>query len=114
MFDTLNTVILYTKDIDASKDFYLYTLGFVLVQDEGSYVELKVNSDNETTIAISLADSPEKIAGKQVIVLKTDNIDKTYAKLKEKNVTIRTKIEDFGWGKTFMFSDTDGNTIEVI
>ena len=114
MFDALNTVIVYTNDVNKSKSFYLNSLGFILIRDDGNFVEFKVNPDDKTSFAINLADSPEKVSGKQTVILKTSDIDETYNKLIKKRVNALTKIEDFGWGKTFMFADIDGNKIEVV
>ncbi|RLC34581.1 hypothetical protein DRH14_02605 [Candidatus Shapirobacteria bacterium] len=114
MFDALNTVIVYTNNINKSKSFYLNTLGFVLIRDDGHFIELKVNPDDKTSFAINLADSPEKVPGKQTVILKTNDVDNIYNILLEKKVNVLTEVKDFGWGKTFMFTDIDGNKIEVI
>lgn len=51
--------------------------------------------------------------GHQTIILKSNNIDKSYREIKTK-AKIILKLTSKPWGKTFIFTDPSGNNIEVL
>ncbi len=114
MFNSLYAVIFYTKDIEESKKFYLETLGFTLVSDQGNYVAFKANVNDRTCLAVNMANTPEKVPGRQTVILKTENIEKIYQALLDKKATITKGLQEASWGKTFALADPDGNKIEVM
>ncbi len=113
MFDKIEAVIFYVNNIEKSKEFYLEKLGFIIDDDQGNYVSFKVNKNDNACLAINLVTNPKKVPGKQTVLIKTDNIDKAYEKLQKKNVNITKKLQILDWGKTFAFTDIDGNKIEI-
>lgn len=114
MFKTLDTTILYVSDIKGSKDFYTKTLKFVIDFNDGNYVALKIHKDDKTKIALNADKILKDKVGKQTIILKTDNIESACKILREKNIPIISKLTTKSWGKTFTFTDPDGNRIEVM
>ena len=114
MFQSLDSVIIYVHDIEKSKMFFQKQLGFTLDRDEGNYVVFKVNPKDSTSLAINLSSSSGGTPGKQTIVLSASDIDKTYQQLKVQKVNVLVELQNKSWGKTFTFTDTDGNKIEVI
>jgi demethylmenaquinone methyltransferase/2-methoxy-6-polyprenyl-1,4-benzoquinol methylase len=114
MFQSLESVIIYVHDIEKSKMFYQKQLGFTIERDEGSYVVLRVNPNDMTSLAINLASASGGSPEKQTIVLGTSDIDKTYQELQAQKATILAGLQNESWGKTFTFADVDGNRIEVI
>jgi predicted enzyme related to lactoylglutathione lyase len=94
--------------------FFQKQLGFTLDRDEGSYVVFKVNPKDSTSLVINLASSSGGSPGKQTIVLGTADIDKTYQQLQAQKVNIIVELQNKSWGKTFTFTDIDGNKIEVV
>lgn len=111
MFKRLEFPILYTRDIEKAKKFYLDVLGFRIDSDSGNFTSLIFN---DIKIALNIADKPNKFPGHQAIILKSDDIEKDYENLKSKDVTMELSLVDLGYGKTFIFRDLDGNKIEVI
>jgi len=114
MFQSLDSVILYVNDIEKSKMFFQKQLGFTIDRDEESYVVFKFKPEDRTSLAINLASVSGGNPGKQTIVLSTSDIDKTYQNLQSQKVNIVVKLQNKSWGKTFTFTDVDGNKIEVI
>lgn len=114
MFQSLDSVIIYVKDINKSKMFFQNQLGFTLVRDDGSYIVFKVNPKDKTHLAINLASASGGSPGKQTFVLNTKDIEKTYQKIQSQKANIIVELQNKSWGKTFTFTDLDGNKIEVI
>lgn len=113
MFNSLDSIILYVKNIEKAKQFYQEKLGFSMIRDDGNYVIFRVSSRDKTHLAINLA-TQKNAPGKQAIVLASRNIDRTYKNLKAIKVNIIEELQTKSWGKTFTFADIDGNKIEVV
>lgn len=111
MLTKLEAPVLYTNDIEKAKKFYADILGFQIVDDQGKFVYLTLG---DTKIGLNVADKPNKVPGRQTIILKSDNIEEDYDALKSKSVVMELELQDVGFGKTFVFRDPDKNKIEII
>ena len=114
MFKNLDTVILYVRNIAKAKEFYTKKLGFILDYENGDYVCLKISKKSKTRIALNAYQKVNHYPGHQTIVLKAKKIETAYRDIKDKGVNILAKLTIKSWGKTFTFTDPDGNKIEVI
>lgn len=114
MFKSLQSVILYVRDAQKSKGFYVNTLGFKVNYEDGDYISLKLEKNSETSVDLNGLNKESNFPGHQTIILKTTNIDHTYKKLKELGVNMVSELVKRSWGNTFIFTDLDGNRIEVV
>jgi len=111
---SFDSTILYVSDIEKAKNFYVDLLGFVVHHQDGNYLSLKVNSTEYNFVSLYADSKYESIRGKQTIVLKTDQIEKEYQKLRTKGLVFFEELTKKSWGKSFSLKDTDGNKIEII
>src|SRR3989304_8349969 len=107
MFTRLDTVILYVKDVNLSKKFYVEKLGFVIDRDEGNYVSLKVSPDDVVRIALNAEGKRGQFPGHQTIVVTSMHIEKVRQKVKAAKIPIAMDLVTKSWGKTFIFTDPD-------
>jgi catechol 2,3-dioxygenase-like lactoylglutathione lyase family enzyme len=70
----LRNAIFYVADIEKSKKFY-ESIGFEVDKDFGRFVSFRGETKAEGTLAIALADKPDKSPGKQVASFLVTNID---------------------------------------
>jgi len=109
----LRNAIFYVKDIEKSKDFYK-SIGFEVEKDFGKFISFKGNSLGGS-LAIAIADGPEKLPGKQVASFIVEGIDDLYAEIsKRDSIEIVQKLTTVNYGKVFFFRDIDGNKIEYV
>jgi lactoylglutathione lyase len=123
----LNCIRLLVSDFDKCFKFYSETLGLKASWGKmgGDYAsfdigipsglsifksDLMANAIGNSEKALP-TDQREKIA----IILKVDNVDKSYQELVDKGVEFVTKATDMtGWGmRTAHFRDTENNLIEI-
>ncbi len=115
----VDTIVL-VKDIDVSKEFYISVMGLEILHDWGNMVTFK------DRFAIHQADEliPEQETskfihtGKQgdvnlVIYFEADDIEDTYNKLTQKNVSIIHGIIRLPWQEIFRIHDPDDHIIEI-
>lgn len=114
MFRKVGAVIILASDIQRSIDFYQNTLGLPLKTKSQDWVEFFKDG---TTIALhpmkkKIADQ----AGSRVGVLigfMVHDMEKTYKKLKEKNVKFIKEPKEESFGKHAIIADPDGYMISI-
>ena len=114
MFKNLDTAIVYVGDIKKSKQFYVEILKFNVVDDQGKFVSFKVSGDDKTRVALNGMNKKDHHPGFQTLILASDNIQKVYDYLKQKQVKFILELVHKHWGDTFIIEDPDGNKIEVV
>jgi len=99
---------------DRALAFYTEKLGFTIITDQPfddkqRWIELRIPKA-ETRIVLFTPDShKERIGTFQGISFICDNIDKTYAELKERGVEFLGPPKKEHWGTFAMFKDSEGN-----
>jgi catechol 2,3-dioxygenase-like lactoylglutathione lyase family enzyme len=109
MFTKLDCPILYTKDIEKAKQYYV-SLGFLISSESEKFVYLTLG---DTKIGINVADKSTKFPGHQAIILQSNNIKEDFEQLKDR-VAIEIPLSDLGYGPTFIFRDPDNNKILIV
>jgi catechol 2,3-dioxygenase-like lactoylglutathione lyase family enzyme len=103
------------SDQDRARDFYVETLGFVLVSDTQLGPDMRwvmVSPPNGQTALTLVTWFPTMPAGSlKGLVLQTDDLSGDLASLTEKGVDIPGGIERAPWGDFVQFNDPDGNGI---
>ena len=101
-----------TNKLEQSRDFYRDTLGFTLVFENDSYIEML--AQGSTTMGVSFV-SPElsggeKFTGEGIILsFEVADVDAEFARLKAAGVRILEELRDKAWGeRSFVINDPNG------
>ena len=122
----LGMITIVVDDYDTAIDYYTTALGFTLVEDTKMsetkrWVVVAPDENQGAALLLAQAASPEQSAaignqsgGRVMFFLYTDNFDRDYAHMAEKNVafTEAPRLEDFG--KVVVFADKYGNKWDFI
>lgn len=113
---SISQMVIYPKDISASKDFYLNTLGFKLDYEFGGGpvkgYQLSLNGAAITLLQVDGAPNTE--IKKFMIHFSVKNVDTFYAQIQAKNIKIALPIENTDWGtRWFQIEDPNGLTIAL-
>ncbi|HZG87763.1 VOC family protein [Paenibacillus sp.] len=121
MIRKVGQIMLYVNDQDKSRDFWTEKLGFRIVS-EGSLGEMKWievgPADAETSIVLHNKElvarmSPGLNLGTPSLMFFTDDLDRLYGDLKNKNVNVG-EIVTMPTGRVFNFSDDEDNYFAVM
>lgn len=103
------------SDQERSKEFYESKLGFKLVSDdqfdEGQrWVQLEPPGGGANITLVTWFEDmrPGSLQG---LVISCDDIDGTYAELRDRGVPFSGPPEDMAWGRFASVQDPDGNTL---
>ena len=106
-----------TNKLEQSRDFYRDYLGFELVFENDSYIEML--AQGSTTMGVSFVtpelSGGEKFTGEGIILsLEATNVDTEYARLKAAGVRICEELRDKAWGeRSFVINDPNGVHIYI-
>lgn len=120
--EKLNQVMLYVDDQTKAVEFWVDTMGFVVISEEElaegfKAIEVAPNTSIETSLSIIEKEfmnqySPEVNLGTPSLMFKEKDFDALYEKLKEKGLTGHEIIEMSGV-RVFNFQDGQGNYFAV-
>ena len=101
-----------TNKLDQSRDFYRDILGFALVFENDSYIEML--AQGSTTMGVSFVtpelSGGEKFTGEGIILsFEVADVDAEFARLKAAGVRILEELRDKAWGeRSFVINDPNG------
>ena len=101
-----------TNKLDQSRDFYRDILGFALVFENDSYIEML--AEGSTTMGVSFItpelSGGEKFTGEGIILsFEVADVDAEFARLKAAGVRILEELRDKAWGeRSFVINDPNG------
>ena len=104
------------RDQDRALDFYVNTLGFILVTDQPMgpgkrWIEVRPPK-GETGVALHTPDGQEDRIGTFMgTSWECDDVEKTYQELKVKGVQFEKPPEKQPWGTFVIMKDSEGNQI---
>ncbi|MBN6204459.1 VOC family protein [Staphylococcus saprophyticus] len=120
--EKLNQVMLYVDDQTKAVEFWVDTMGFVVISEEEmaegfKAIEVAPNTSVETSLSIIEKEfmnqySPEVNLGTPSLMFKEKDFDALYEKLKKKGLTGHEIIEMSGV-RVFNFQDGQGNYFAV-
>jgi len=99
------TPILRVEDIEASRRYYIQTLGFSLDWDAGGMIS--VSRDHN---AIMLCERDQGQPGTWLWI-GVDDADSLFAEFSAKGARIRSPPENFSWAYEFEVEDPDGHVL---
>ena len=101
-----------TNKLEQSRDFYRDTLGFTLVFENDSYIEML--AQGSTTMGVSFVtpelSGGEKFTGEGIILsFEVADVVAEFARLKAAGVRILEELRDKAWGeRSFVINDPNG------
>jgi catechol 2,3-dioxygenase-like lactoylglutathione lyase family enzyme len=101
-----------TNKLDQSRDFYRDILGFALVFENDSYIEML--AQGSTTMGVSFItpelSGGEKFTGEGIILsFEVADVDAEFTRLKAAGVRILEELRDKAWGeRSFVINDPNG------
>lgn len=115
--------VLFVKDLQQSKTFYLDVLGFTSVHDDDTSVAMMMGEDMVLLVTVDSAtnmlmgETPDSPLGQQptgMFNLFVDNVDAEYDRLSMDGVEFFIAPMDRPWGRrTAHFKDPDGFIWEI-
>ena len=122
MFKSLGQVIIYVKDQEIAKNFWLEKAGFHLVSELEfgpgmKAIEIAPQKDVPTTLVLHNKDiiakmQPELNLGTPSLMFYCENLEGLYEKLKNSGVTVGDLVT-MPTARVFNFSDDEGNYFAV-
>lgn len=125
----LARIALVVEDYDDAIDFYVNKLHFTLIEDtyqpaqEKRWVVIRPPGAEPGSTATLLAkgqgeEQPSRIGnqtgGRVFLFLFTDDFDRDFANLLEKNITIIRQPQEYPYGKVAVFADLYGNLWDLL
>ena len=126
MHQSLAHITLLVNDYDEAINFYTQTLHFTLVEDKimsptKRWVIISTTGSTGTSILLAKASNEEQqsrvgnqTGGRVFLFLYTDDIERDYKNLLDKNVKITEELSDKPHGKVAVFADLYGNLWDLI
>jgi lactoylglutathione lyase len=105
----------YVSDQQRALDFYTDVLGFRLVTDqpmgEARWIEVAPEGDDTSLVLWTPPGLEDRIGSFSGLVLTCDDIESTYAELRERGVEFTREPTDQPGGIMGTFKDIDGNEL---
>lgn len=126
MKQTLALIALVVDDYDKAIEYYTKTLLFTLLEDTvmsetKRWVVIAPAGSTGTSLLLAKAASDEQYSrignqtgGRVFLFLHTDDLERDYKHLKEKNVMFIREPAEESWGKVAVFRDLYGNLWDLI
>lgn len=107
----LTSVIFYTKNIEAVKDFYLTVFKLKIDIDTPNYISFDLG--NGITLGIKLSSEPREIPGSQTMYLTVEDVEESFDKFKSLNCKFAKELTKETWAYEFAIYDPDKNKIII-
>lgn len=123
LINKLGQIMLYVNDQDEAVNFWTEKVGFSVINEENNgqglrWIEVAPTKDAETSIILHNKEfiakmSPELNLGTPSLMFFTEDVEKLFKDLSNKNVTVG-EIVNMPSGKVFNFSDSEANYFAVM
>jgi len=126
MYQRIAHIALVVKDYDEAIEFYTKKLDFQLLEDtklseEKRWVMVAPKGAKECCLLLAKAANEEQLksignqtGGRVFLFLFTDNFERDYEKLIQRNIEFVRPPQDFEYGKVAVFKDLYGNLWDLI
>jgi len=114
MIRAVKFVSIPVRDQDLAVSFYTEKLGFQIVTDQPfddkqRWIELRI-AGSQTKVVLVIPPGNKEWAGTfSNVTFMTDDIDRTYRELQERDVVFTAPLTTQPWGQFARFQDVDGN-----
>ena len=123
MINTVGQIMLYVNNQAEAVDFWTEKVGFSVISEEDNgqgmkWIEIAPTKGAETSIILHNKEliakmQPELNLGTPSLMFFTDNLDKLYENLSNKNITVG-EIVNMPSGRVFNFADSEENYFAVM
>lgn len=126
MYQRIAHIALVVEDYDDAIDFYTNKLDFRLIEDtklseEKRWVMVAPPGAKECCLLLAKADNQEQAksignqaGGRVFLFLFTDDFERDYQKLIDRNITIVRPPQSFDYGRVAVFEDLYGNMWDLL
>jgi predicted enzyme related to lactoylglutathione lyase len=113
MIKNVDFVSIPVADQKRALAFYTEKLGFTVFTDQPfndkqRWIELKIGGAQTRVVLFTPEGHESRVGGFQSMTFNCDDVDKTYAELRDKGVDITPPRKE-QWGTMCMFKDSEGN-----
>ena len=109
----LGIVILHVRDLGQARRFYADTLGLAFNRSESTEGFVIFDTAGDAQLALSTEPGDAAGPGSTEIGLEVQDVDRVYADLRSRGVTLPTAPTDFPFGRAFDALDPDGNKLNI-
>ncbi|MTI10610.1 VOC family protein [Curvivirga aplysinae] len=126
MSQFISSISLIVPDYDQAKEFYVNILGFEVVQDvelapDKRWIVVRPKGAIETCLVFKRAEKTEELnaignqaAGGVLLILRTNQFEADYLKMKNAGVVFMEAPRNEPYGKVVIFSDPFGHKWDLI
>lgn len=107
----LQYVVFYTSDIGRARAFYEDLLGYVPIEDVGSFIGFVIG---DALLGIKSASEPRERPGCQTMIIGCSDLDAWWNKCAQFEAMVSSPIVSEDWGRNFAILDPDGNKVEFV
>lgn len=113
MIKSIKFASIPARDQDASLAFYTEKIGMAVVTDQPfdgrqRWIELRIPGAETRLVLFTMKGQEDRAGQFSNIVFMADDVEKTYAELKEKGVEFLGEPRKESWGTSVVFKDPDG------
>ena len=123
MINKVGQIMLYVNNQDEAVNFWTEKVGFSVISEEDNgqgmrWIEIAPTKEAETSIILHNKEliakmQPELNLGTPSLMFFTENLDKLYKDLSNKNITVG-EIVNMPSGRVFNFADSEENYFAVM
>lgn len=123
MFSKVGQIMLYVNNQDEAVKFWTEKMGFSVISEEDNgqgmrWIQIAPTSEAATSIILHNKEliakmAPELNLGTPSLMFFTENLDKLYNDLSNKNITVG-EIVNMPSGRVFNFADSEDNYFAVM
>ena len=118
MIRKVKFVSIPTRDQDRALAFYTGKLGFKVMTDQPfdekqRWIELQIPGADTRVVLFTADAHADRIGTPFNGAFQSDDVEKTYAELRERGVEFVSEPAKQGWGTFAIFKDPDGNQFVI-
>ena len=102
------------RDPQRALEFYTEKLGFAIATDQPMgpgrrWIELRIAHSMTRVVLFTPEGHEDRVGGFQSMTFNCDDLERTYAELREKGVEFVSAPRKESWGTSAIFKDSEGN-----
>jgi predicted enzyme related to lactoylglutathione lyase len=114
MIKQIKFISIPVQDQNRALDFYTDKLGFTIITDQPfdekqRWIELRIPKAETRVVLFTPPGDENRVGSFMNMSYACDDIEKTYAELKERGVELEGPPQKQEWGTYVMFKDSEGN-----
>lgn len=112
---TMKNVVVFVRDLEVAKKFYVEQLGLPLIQETQMMLEFFPGEGAKFGVALAVHEAAYPLVGRHTgITLTVEDIVSLYRELTTAGINFAEPLEASPWGKMAVVCDPDGNQIALV